>query len=129
MRPPTDAQMEWLRCRHWIEAAVARSPFGLETIEDVEAAIARGAYQFWPGRGCACVTEIQNYPRKKVLCVVHGGGALDELIDEMEPALCAFARAAGCDLIMGIGRKGWARVTERRGYRFGWITMLKALKQ
>ena len=125
----TDAQREWQRCRPWIEAAVKRSPFGLETIDDVEAAIARGAYQFWPGRRSACVTEIQQYPRKKVLCVVHGGGVLSELIDEMEPALCAFARAAGCDLIAGIGRRGWARVTEKRGYRFGWITMLKALRQ
>ena len=128
MNSPSDAQREWQRCRRYIEAAIARSP-GLETIEDVEAAIARGAYQFWPGERSACVTEIQTYPRKKVLCVVHGGGALDELIDAMEPALCAFARAAGCDLIAGIGRKGWQRVTETRGYRVGWITMLKAVTQ
>ena len=129
MNSLTDAQREWQRCRAWIEAAVNRSPFGLETIEDVERAIETGAYQFWPGKRSACVTEIQQYPHKKVFCVIHGGGALDELIDEMEPALCAFARAAGCDLIAGIGRKGWQRVTERRGYRLGWVTMVKTLRQ
>jgi hypothetical protein len=62
-----------------------------------------------------------------VLCIIHGGGDLAELVDAMEPALCAFARAAGCDLIMGIGRKGWQRVCEKRGYRFGWVAMVKAL--
>jgi hypothetical protein len=121
------ARREWSRCRPWIEAAVARAPDHLETIEDVERLIEGGHYQFWPGERCAAITEIQHYSRKKVLCVVHGGGDLSELIDEMEPALCAFARAAGCDLIMGIGRKGWQRVCEKRGYSFGWVAMVKAL--
>jgi hypothetical protein len=124
----TTARREWRRCRPWIEAAVRRAPFGLETIEDVERMIEEGHYQFWPGRRCAAITEIQVYARKKALCVVHGGGELAELIEEMEPALCDFARAAGCDLVTGIGRKGWQRVCEKHGYSFGWVAMIKALK-
>jgi len=124
----TDAQRQWRRCRPYIEAALARSP-GLASIEDVEHRIASGAYQFWPGKRSACITEIAEFARAKALIVVHGGGDLSELVDKMEPALADFARAAGCDLIMGTGRKGWARVLEKRGYRFGWIVMLKALTQ
>jgi hypothetical protein len=124
----SDARKEWARCRHWIEAALRRSP-GFETIEDVERLVAERHYQFWPGRDCAAITEIARFARKKVLIVVHGGGSLEELLDEMEPSLCAFAQAAGCDAIMGTGRKGWERVTEKRGYRFGWTTMVKDLKQ
>src|SRR5205085_9327673 len=93
------AQGEWRRCRSWIEAALACTP-GLEKIEDVEAKIAAGAYQFWPGKRAACITEIAGFARAKALIVIHGGGDLAELVDEMEPALADFARAAGCDLIM-----------------------------
>jgi hypothetical protein len=120
------AQDEWRRCRGWIEAALARSP-GFETIEDVEGLIGEGKYQFWPGRHSAAITEIAQFAAKKVLIVQHGGGDLGELIDEMEPAFCAFAHAAGCEAIMGFGRLGWKRVTEKRGYRFGWIAMVKQL--
>jgi hypothetical protein len=128
MTNETPAAREWARCRPFIEAALARSP-GFETIEDVERLVAEGKYQFGPGGRAAAITEIGQYAQKKVLTVVHGGGDLAELIDDMEPAMCAFARAHGCDLIMGTGRKGWERVCERRGYRFGWLVMVKDLEQ
>jgi hypothetical protein len=122
----TSAVAEWARCRPWIEAALAHSP-GLETIEDVEHAIERCTYQVWFGQRSCAVTEIAAYPKAKALVVVHGGGALAEMLDELEPAMCAFARARGCTLIMGTGRKGWERVTRERGYRFGYLTMVKML--
>jgi hypothetical protein len=117
---------EWARCRPYIERALAHGP-GLETIGDVERLIADGTYQFWPGVRSAAITAIQRHARKKVLAVIHGGGDLRELLDEMEPAFCAFARAAGCDAIIGIGRKGWERETTKRGYRFAHLTMIKEL--
>ena len=120
------AAEEWHRCSHWIEAALSRSP-GFETIEDVERFVADGKYQFWPGRNSAAITEIAQFAARKVLIVQHAGGNLSELIDEMEPSFCAFARVASCDAIMGFGRMGWKRVTEKRGYRFGWVAMVKSL--
>jgi hypothetical protein len=127
MHDTRTAASEWTRCRHFIESALARSP-GFENIADIERGIAEGRYQFWPGEKCAAITEIADFARAKMLVVLHGGGDLAELIDRLEPALCAFARAAGCDGIMGLGRKGWERVCEKRGYRFGWVTMVKMLK-
>jgi len=119
-------QENWARLRHLIVAALETSP-GLETIEDVEALVGCGKYQAWFGKNSVAITEIASYPRKKALTVIHGGGDLTELLDELEPSMCAFARSQGCDLIMGTGRKGWERVTEKRGYRFGWIVMAKDL--
>lgn len=119
-------QENWTRCRPWIEAALATSP-GFETIEDVERLVAEGSYQVWFGTNCVAITEIASYPRRKVMTVIHGGGDLTELIDELEPSMCVFARSQGCGSIMGTGRKGWERVTEKRGYRFAWITMTKDL--
>jgi hypothetical protein len=60
-----------------------------------------------------------------------GGGAWrrrhGRMLDEPEPRMCEFARAQGCTLIMGRGRKGWERATRERGYRFGYVTMVKSL--
>ena len=50
-----------------------------------------------------------------------------EMLDALEPAMCAFARAQGCTLTMGTGRKGWERATRSRGYRFGYVTVVKHL--
>jgi hypothetical protein len=99
----------------------------METIEDVERLVASGSYQFWAGRDSAAITEMFSSPQRKVLVVKHGGGNLDELWNEMEPQMCAFAAAHGCTSIMGEGRMGWKRVTEKRGYRLAWISMIKDL--
>jgi len=117
---------EWVRCRGWIEAAVATGP-GVETIEDVERLIEEGRYLLFSSPRSAAVAEIAQFARRKILIVVHGGGDLEELLDVLEPRMCAFARAEGCDTIMGTGRRGWERVTQKRGYRFAWINMIKDL--
>lgn len=120
------AAQEWERCRHWIEAALETAP-GLETIEDVERSIESGGYVFFSGPSCAVVCEVREYKKKRVFWIVHGGGNLGQLLDEMEPVLCDYARACGCDLIMGGGREGWKKPCEKRGYRFGWLVMVKDL--
>ena len=119
-------QNEWARLKHHIEAAIAKSP-GFETIEDVEALVACGKYQVWFGRESVAITEIASYPRRKVLSIIHAGGDLNELQDEMEPQMCAFARSQGCQSITVQGRKGWERVRQARDYKFGFITMYKDL--
>jgi hypothetical protein len=116
----------WSRCRHWIEAAIATGP-AIETIDDVERLLACGRYRLWSGRAAAAVTEITEFQQRRILTVLHGGGDLAELLDEIEPALCAFARSQGCDGIMGLGRRGWERVTTGRGYRLAYIAMIKDL--
>lgn len=121
------AQAHWARCRWWIQAATQQGP-QLESIEDVERRIATGQYSFWPGPNCAAVCEIRQYDNKKALVVVHGGGDLTELLEKIEPMLCAYARAEGCDVVMGEGRKGWERAAYGNGYRFAMITMMKNLE-
>lgn len=124
----TQAQREWARCRAWIRAAV--EPTGLYTIEDVEAAIAEGRMQFWPGKHCAAVTEFVFYPGCKVLNVFAAGGvagrALRELTREMEPALAQWARASDCRKIIGFGiNPAWRRICEDMGYAHLWTVMAK----
>lgn len=118
---------EWGRCSGWIIAALETSP-GFESIEDVERKIASTEYQLWAGRNCAAVTCISTYDRRKVLTVLHGGGDLDELLNELEPVMCKWAALNGCDGITGEGRWGWKPVCEKRGYRLAFVTMIKDLK-
>lgn len=122
------SDLEWERCRSWIVAALENSP-GYETIEDVERKIAAKVYQFWPGWKCAAATCIYTYDKRKVLAVVHGGGDLEELLYDIEPKMCQFARLEGCDGISGEGRLGWKPVCEKHGYRLSHITMIKDLPE
>ena len=106
---------ELIRCKPWLEAALERSG-GTHTLSDVVQAIQEGTMQFWPApRGCA-VTEIVNYPQKKVLHIFLAGGEMDQIVD-MDSSAVEFAKMNGCTGMSIAGRKGWARVLKEKGYQ------------
>lgn len=117
---------DWLRCRGWIEASAGFSPLA-DSIEQIEQKLVDGRLQFWPGENSAAVTQIASFDGRKAMIIRYGGGDLDELLQKIEPALCAVAREMGCTSIMSEGRMGWKRVAEANGYRFAWLTMLKEI--
>jgi GNAT superfamily N-acetyltransferase len=120
------ASASWLRCRPYVEAALVRAG-GTHGVEDVERLVAEGRAHFWPGRGCAVVTEFYSYPRMKACNLWLLGGDLKELL-QMRPAIEAWARAQGCTRILGGGpRRGWERVLRPHGYRPEWIIYCKDL--
>lgn len=118
---------EWERCRHYIEAALDNSPH-LEAIEDVERRLGEGTYMLWTGAECALVTQIMNYPSKRVMEVVHGGGSKREIIERLGPVMEDFAVKQGCDSMAVIGRRGWLREGEKAGWHLGYVCMMKTLK-
>jgi hypothetical protein len=117
---------DWQRLyRPMIEAALATGP-GFETIEDVERAIAKGAYQVFPGKKSCVITEVLTHSSgRKSLHLVHTAGDLQELIAVFEPSLIEFARFMGCDQLLGSGRHGWERLGRAHGWRFAWTTLVK----
>jgi hypothetical protein len=118
---------EWERCRPWIEAALIHAD-GTHSIDDIAAGIASGRFQFWPGKNCAAVTEIIVFPRLTALNFFLLGGDLDELLQEMEPAICRWAAAMGCSRVIGAGRKGFEKVLRPLGYQPRWSYCAKELK-
>jgi hypothetical protein len=106
---------EWERCKHWIEAALEYN-CGAYRIEDVESEIRSGRLQFWPGRNCAGVTEVIEYPRLKALNHFLAGGDLKELLEELEPQAVAWGKSMGCSRVIQSGRLGWGRVLNKMGY-------------
>ena len=120
---PTDA---WARCRPYLEAALEHAD-GAYALEDVARRVEEGRAQFWPGRRCAVVTEIYDYPRLKACNFWLLGGDLRELL-ALQPIIETWARAQGCTRMLGGGpRAGWARVLGSRGYRPAWTIYCKDL--
>lgn len=105
---------ELIRCRPWIEAALEYSG-GTHDFLDVAESVMKGTMQLWAGpEGCA-VTEMIQYPKKKVLHVFLAGGKKEQIIDFQESAL-QFAQMNGCDSMTLAGRAGWKRVLDKHGW-------------
>lgn len=117
------------RCRPLIEAALARD--GLERFEEVEAAVASGAAQLWPGHSSCFVTRVEDYPTgARVMQAWLSAGELGELVEVQRPMIEGQAREWGCThaLVEG-GRPGWQRVLRPHGYAFQGVILLKDLRQ
>lgn len=101
--------------RAHIEAALAYGG-GTHTFDDVRDGILSGRMQIWPApRGCA-VTEIVQYPRKRVIHCFLAGGELDQIIDMIDSAI-EWGKAQGCESLTLSGRKGWERALQSHGFK------------
>lgn len=98
---------EWLRCRTMLIPAIERE--GTHTERDVFDRIVDGHAQLWSASASACVTELVEYPRRKVCRVWLGGGDLDEMVEVLCPAVQAWAREHGCSRAEVNGRR-WCRL-------------------
>lgn len=124
-KPPTIV-VEWARCKPWIEAALEHDG-GFHNVEDIEGYIASGSAQFWPGARSAVVTQFWNFPRAKALNYWLAGGDMEELLDDMQPVIEAWARDNGCTHIVIAGRKGWERAMKPHGFEALWTALGKRL--
>lgn len=105
---------EWYRCRGYIVSALEHCE--THDIWDIEAAIAEGYMQFWPGKKAAMVTQVHHFPKVRYLDIFLCGGDVNELL-EMEQAVCEHAKLWNCQKVTGGGRKGWARFLAKHGYK------------
>lgn len=106
----------WERVIPMLRAAIARLKGTHEEI-DVLSSLHTGHLFLWPGDKAAAVTEIQQYPRKRVCNVflVGGRGGLDEIKEWLKRGGAleqwAFERWH-CDWITYTGRQGWSKVID-----------------
>ena len=99
---------EFNRCWPWLEASL--NEFGAtHTKDQVWEAISRGHSVLWPGENAVIVTTMITYPIGIKCCSVWlQGGELAEL-KTMYPMIEKYARAQGCDWLIGWGRDGWVK--------------------
>lgn len=121
--PPVQTPAHFDRLRPLLEDALKG---GFYTMDDVIVALVENRVQFWPGKNCAVITEIQTYPSDKVVQVWVAGGDLEEIVS-MAPGLEAWARINGCTAVLIEGRQGWGRVMKDHGYEPFSYTARKAL--
>lgn len=87
------------------------------TIDDIEAGIAGGFYQFWEADDCCAVTEIVPYPRAKKLHVFLAAGDFNSICEKLLPQAKAFAEKNGCVSMTTIARKGFLRRIPKYGFK------------
>lgn len=121
----TDIRANFDRCRPWIEAALEYAN-GTHSIDDIWHGVVAGQYQFWPAEKGCFITEVIDFPQKRVFHVFLAGGELRQL-RQMVDSLESFANALGCQSIMISGRTGWIRVLRDRGVRPSYQVMVKEL--
>jgi hypothetical protein len=125
---PDGSLPEWVkefdRCAPWIAAALEYSG-GTHTLDDIAEGVARGLFQFWPGRTSVIITEIITYPRLRACHYFLVGGTLEELA-LMRPEIEAWAKQLGCSRMTTAGRRGWLRTfLKDEGYTERWVTQVK----
>jgi hypothetical protein len=81
-------------------------------MQDFADGVENGTMQLWHGEKSAIVTEIHDYPLKKVILVSIAGGDIREL-EEIAPHIVKFAQHMGCNRIVLAGRRGWSRTFLR----------------
>ena len=107
----TSLQNEWDRCSKWLQDALDAAG-NLATLDQVKSLVDEGKARFWPGKECAFVTEIVQYPNKRALNIWLAGGDLQEMLS-FEPMVRAYAKDKGCDLLVIQGRPGWQKVFKK----------------
>lgn len=108
----TDLVEELNRCEPWIRKALRYSN-RTHTFPDVCWGVLEGKMQLWPGAHGCLVSEILDFPQRRIGNAFLAGGdpekGLEQLF-EMSGDMTDWARAQGCDGLMLTGRKGWSKV-------------------
>lgn len=83
----------------------------LYTLEDILDLIEQGKMQSFVDGDTWVVTQVHEFPRRKVLDIVFVVGHLGQAV-QLLPQLYMFANEIGATLITGYGRDGWDAVKQ-----------------
>jgi hypothetical protein len=111
----------WPLVGPWIGKALDRD--GLLGLDDVQQAVAQRDMQLWlvttgAAPVAACVTEISDYPRARVLSAVAvGGRGARGWIEALDRHLTRYAEAHGCTKFNApVARRGWRGLARLCGW-------------
>ena len=88
----------------------------LYSLDDLLERIADGRMQAHVSRETIAVTEISDYPKRRVLSIIILVGDLEDG-ENLHAQVLAFARKMDCDAIVTQGRVGWARLAKSHGWQ------------
>lgn len=114
-----------IRCRPWIEAALEYSN-GTHDFMDVANAVLTGNMQLWANEKGCVVTEVLDFPKKRILHIFLAGGQLDAIRD-LEDSGVEWAKSIGCSAFTLTGRRGWDKALKNDGWEPTHTMMIKRI--
>jgi hypothetical protein len=96
------------------------------TVQDIIAEIEAGTMQGFVEEDSWAVTQIHQFPRKRLLEIWMVVGELRN-IDTLHARVVSYARETGCDLVRTFGRLGWKPTADRLGWKLkasAWVLEL-----
>lgn len=114
-----------IRCRPWIESALEYAQ-GTHDFADIVDAILENRMQLWANDKACAVTEVIDFPKKRMLHVFLAGGDMAGVRDLEEPAI-EWGKTIGCTDMTLTGRKGWVRALKDGGWSDSHVMMIKRI--
>ena len=113
--PEKDLHIIW----NEVEPLIKKALDDRYTTDDILQGLIKNSFQLfisWNNKvESAVVTEVAQYPRKKILrYFLAGGNNLNNWLEPIQETIEKFAKHNNCNSIEVAGRKGWAR--KLKGY-------------
>jgi len=124
MLPKWESELK--RCKKYL-APVFRK-FDTYNWEDVVQNVREGRWHLLPLPNSALLIEFLEYPKKRVLYVLAGGGNLEEIL-KRESDVISIARGAKCNSIEVRGRLGFEKIAKKhKGWQKQYTVISKDLE-
>jgi hypothetical protein len=111
--------------KEWIEGALEYS-HGTHDFADIVKAIKEQKMQIWINDDAVAVTEIIDYPKKRMLHVFLAGGSMQG-VRSLEDSAVKWAKDIGCSAFTLTGRKGWEKALKNSGWQVSHSMMIKEI--
>jgi hypothetical protein len=89
---------------------------GTHRLDDVVRMLKAGEAKLWENAGGVIVTEVNEFPLRKVVHFWLLAGELRDVL-ALEDDVLPWAIENGCTVATGVGRPGWGRVAAKTGWR------------
>lgn len=86
---------------------------GFYTFEDIMDNIRKGTMQSFSDGHSWAITQVNEFPRKKVVEIAFVIGDMEDLIGTVQEDILKFARSIGADMLMASGRIGWNKTKNK----------------
>lgn len=126
--PPLELLERWPEVSPLVKRVLERSG-RCYRVPDVFDFIHRGLWQLWMaenanGVQAIAITSLENYPLRRSCLVRYMVGDMGAILSGMA-TVEAWAKAQGCSVIEGYGRKGWER---KLGWKLRHVVLEKELR-
>ena len=113
--PPEDLHIIW----NEVEPLIKKALDDTYTARDILDGLVKNSFQLfisWEDKvECAVVTEVAQYPQKKVCrYFLAGGNNIDNWLEPIQQEIEKFAKHNQCQAVEVAGRKGWSK--KLKGY-------------